>query len=72
PETLRDISGDLNPSLLIEPTPALALERALELAAADDIILATGSLFLVGDLRKKMVSERTRQSAAIPTIPSPR
>ncbi|MBI2819119.1 MAG: bifunctional folylpolyglutamate synthase/dihydrofolate synthase, partial [Acidobacteria bacterium] len=30
PETLRDISGDLNPSLLIEPTPALALERALE------------------------------------------
>lgn len=71
PETLRDISGDLNPSLLIEPTPALALERALELAAADDIILATGSLFLVGDLRKKVVSERTRQSAAIPTIPSP-
>jgi dihydrofolate synthase/folylpolyglutamate synthase len=58
PETLRDISHDLNAGLLIEPTPALALERALELASPDDVILATGSLFLVGDLRKDILTRR--------------
>jgi folylpolyglutamate synthase/dihydropteroate synthase len=31
--------------------PGAALERALEIAAADDVIFATGSLYLVGDLR---------------------
>jgi dihydrofolate synthase/folylpolyglutamate synthase len=59
PETLRDISHDLNAGLLIEPTPALALERALELASPDDVILATGSLFLVGDLRRYFLERRT-------------
>ena len=58
PETLRDISHDLNPCLLIESTPAEALERARELASPDDIILATGSLFLVGDLRKIVLAQQ--------------
>lgn len=73
PETLRDISADLNPNLLIEPTPALALERAVELASPNDVIIATGSLFLVGDLRKQAVWERSLQSAAaLSIVPSPR
>jgi len=62
PETLRDISHDLNPNLLIEPTPAAALERALELASPDDVIFATGSLFLVGDLRRKVLAEKAAQA----------
>jgi len=71
PETLRDISHDLNPNLLIEPSPAEALERALELAAPDDIIFATGSLFLVGDLRKKVLADKTgelRDTLASPQL----
>jgi dihydrofolate synthase / folylpolyglutamate synthase len=67
PETLRDISHDLNPNLLIEPTPAGALDRALELASPDDVIFATGSLFLVGDLRRTL---RERAGSANPETPS--
>jgi folylpolyglutamate synthase/dihydropteroate synthase len=32
--------------------PNLAFERALELASRDDVIFVTGSLYLVGDLRR--------------------
>ena len=32
--------------------PGAALERALEIAEADDVIFATGSLYLVGDLHR--------------------
>ena len=70
PETLRDISHDLNPNLLIESSPAEALGLALELASPDDIIIATGSLFLVGDLRKKLVAAKTRHPGiAVSTSP---
>jgi len=73
PETLRDISHDLNASLLIEPTPAEALERALELASPDDIILATGSLFLVGDLRKEVLAQKNAPlRATLSTTPAQR
>ena len=71
PETLRDISGDLNPNLLIEPSPDEALERALELAAADDIVFATGSLFLVGDLRKSFIGKKASELSAAITAPPP-
>jgi dihydrofolate synthase/folylpolyglutamate synthase len=57
PETLREICADLNPQLLIEPTPAAAMERALELASPEDMIFATGSLFLIGDLRKNYAEQ---------------
>jgi dihydrofolate synthase/folylpolyglutamate synthase len=36
----------------VVPEPSRALERALELAAPDDVIFITGSLYLVGDLRR--------------------
>ena len=32
--------------------PGAALERALEIGEGDDVIFATGSLYLVGDLRR--------------------
>ena len=34
------------------PETDAALERALELAAPEDVVFATGSLYLVGDLRR--------------------
>ena len=53
-ETLQDISRHLNANLVIEPSPTSALDRALELAGphADAVVFVTGSLFLVGDVKR--------------------
>jgi dihydrofolate synthase/folylpolyglutamate synthase len=39
--------------------PYQALERALALASPDDVIFVTGSLYLVGDLRRYWMSRAT-------------
>src|SRR5581483_611503 len=52
PETIRELSGYLNPNVVIEPAPAAALARAMEMARAEDVILVTGSLYLIGDIKK--------------------
>ena len=51
-ETLASLTRHLAPNLEVIPDPAAALERALNRAAPDDIVFATGSLYLVGDLRR--------------------
>jgi folylpolyglutamate synthase/dihydropteroate synthase len=38
--------------------PANALTRALELASPEDVIFITGSLYLVGELRKEWMSRK--------------
>ncbi len=48
--------------LEVIPDPEQALERALELAAPEDVIFITGSLFLVGDLRKYWASRSDRSN----------
>lgn len=40
-----------------DPAPRDALERALSLAQADDVLLVTGSLYLVGNVRGRFYSE---------------
>jgi dihydrofolate synthase / folylpolyglutamate synthase len=55
PEAVLDITHHLNPRIILESSPLKAMEIATELASeADDdaSIFATGSLFLVGDLRR--------------------
>ena len=42
--------------LEVIPDPYLALERALALASPEDVIFVTGSLYLVGDLRRYWMS----------------
>jgi dihydrofolate synthase/folylpolyglutamate synthase len=42
----------------VVPDPAKALTRALELAGAEDVIFITGSLYLVGELRREWVSRQ--------------
>lgn len=37
----------------VEPSPLNAVERALALAAPDDLVLVTGSLYLVGNVRER-------------------
>jgi folylpolyglutamate synthase/dihydropteroate synthase len=41
------------------PDPAEALARALQLAAPEDVIFVTGSLYLVGDLRREWMSRKS-------------
>ncbi len=50
---------ELNKKIKVEimVDPWQALERALEEAKRDDLILITGSFFLAGELRKKWISE---------------
>jgi len=46
------------------PDPAQAFARALELAAPEDVIFITGSLFLVGELRHAWMSRQSGQPAS--------
>jgi dihydrofolate synthase/folylpolyglutamate synthase len=48
---LAEITGHLAARSTVVPDPIEALERALDMAGPDDAIFATGSLYLVGDLR---------------------
>jgi dihydrofolate synthase/folylpolyglutamate synthase len=46
----------------IIPDPNLAFESALSLASPDDVIFVTGSLYLVGDLRRYWMSRAAGRS----------
>jgi len=50
--TLASLTRHLAPSVEVIPEPAAALDRALDLAAPEDVVFATGSLYLAGDLRR--------------------
>lgn len=54
PQTLAGLSKDLHPNLEIQivPDPLEAIQLALSLAAPDDLVWVTGSLYLVGDIRE--------------------
>lgn len=47
---LSEIAGHFASQSFVVPDPAQALERAIELARPEDVIFATGSLYLVGDV----------------------
>jgi len=51
-DVLASMTGHLAETFEVIPDPVAALERALELAAPDDVVFATGSLFIVGDLHR--------------------
>jgi dihydrofolate synthase/folylpolyglutamate synthase len=51
-EALLEMTSHLAKSAEVVREPGAALERALEIAEADDVVFATGSLYLVGDLRR--------------------
>lgn len=43
---------------IIEPEPARALERAIDRSSPGDVVLVTGSLFLVGAVKKAILESR--------------
>ena len=59
---LARIAGHFVPPahLAVLPEPDEALEHAIALAAPDDAVFATGSLYLVGDLRRYWLSRPAR------------
>jgi len=63
-EALAAMSGHLAATLEVIPEPAEALEHALEGTAPDDVIFATGSLYLVGDLHQHWALSRDRLATA--------
>ena len=70
-EALAQMTSHLATNLEVIREPGAALERALEIAQRDEVIFATGSLYLVGDLRRHWdarssieYAEATRQTNA--------
>lgn len=61
---LAEIGSHATPHCEVIADPGEALAHALELAKPDDVIFATGSLYLVGDLRRWWRAHRS-------VIPSP-
>jgi len=53
PAAVRELASHLNRNLVCEEDPLAALETAVNMALPDDIIFATGSLFLVGDIKRR-------------------
>jgi dihydrofolate synthase/folylpolyglutamate synthase len=50
-QVLAEMTGHLAREFEVTSDPASALERAIDIARPEDIVFATGSLYLVGDLR---------------------
>ncbi len=51
-QALANMTSHLAAIVELVREPGAAFERALEIAASQDVIFATGSLYLVGDLRR--------------------
>ncbi len=52
PAELLPLAGEFSVAAEAIPTPAAALQRALEISRVDDLICVTGSLYLVGEIKK--------------------
>lgn len=72
---LAEMTGDLAKYFEVIADPAKALERAVELAGPQDVIFATGSLYLAGNLRSywrgRDADSAQPQSRAMRTHSSP-
>lgn len=67
---LAEMTGHLAARAEILSDPADALERAIELAGGDDAIFATGSLYLVGDLRGYWSRRRGKENRSASAGPA--
>jgi len=59
PEEILAVARCRTARIVVEPDPARALERAIQASSVEDVVLAAGSLFLVGAIKK---SRRAQQS----------
>jgi dihydrofolate synthase/folylpolyglutamate synthase len=68
--SLSEIAGHFASRSFIVPDPANALARAMELAGPDDVIFATGSLYLVGDILGFWPAPRSKRDTPKPITAS--
>jgi dihydrofolate synthase/folylpolyglutamate synthase len=68
---LAEMTGHHARRVEVVPDPDQALERALELASPEDVLFVTGSLYLVGDLRRYWTSRAKDSAGAPPAKHSP-
>ncbi|HXQ24838.1 MAG TPA: folylpolyglutamate synthase/dihydrofolate synthase family protein [Candidatus Acidoferrales bacterium] len=61
---LAEMTGHLAKKSAVVRDPAEALEQAIEMASPEDAVFATGSLYLVGDLRRYWTKRSRRETAA--------
>ena len=62
-QTLAEMTSHLAENVEVIREPGAALDRALEIAKPNDVIFATGSLYLVGDLRRHWDAHATPEYA---------
>lgn len=62
---LAEMTGHHARRVEVVPDPAQALTRALELASREDVIFITGSLYLVGELRRRCVHGMASRSNSL-------
>ncbi len=62
-DALLEMTSHLAKSVEVVREPGAALERGLEIAKPDDVVFATGSLYLVGDLRRSWDARSAMQCA---------
>lgn len=53
PEEIRQCASEFQDRILLEPDPKTAVQRAVETAGNEGSIIVTGSLFLVGEIKKR-------------------
>ena len=66
---LAELTSHLAPRFQVIPSPSQALACAVSLAAPEDVIVVTGSLYLVGHLREHLI--RSFSAAQRKSIPAP-
>jgi dihydrofolate synthase/folylpolyglutamate synthase len=64
PETVRSLGEHLNPNIICVDDAGKALERALSEASPSDVIFVTGSLYLVGDIKRRLAEAALREGGA--------
>ena len=62
PWRVREVIGEKIPAIVLEE-PAKALRFVLERAGPEDVVLVTGSLYLLGEVRSVLVEEALGQSS---------
>jgi dihydrofolate synthase / folylpolyglutamate synthase len=67
---LAEMTRHLAEKVEVISNPEKALERALELASPEDVIFITGSLYLVGDLRRYWLLRDPMEHTSLPARPS--
>jgi dihydrofolate synthase/folylpolyglutamate synthase len=64
PETVRSLGEHLNSNIICVDDAGGALERALSEASPRDVIFVTGSLYLVGDIKRRLAEAVLRERGA--------